>query len=236
MTRRRLLTVIAGWSAAVVLVWLVRMRPTGSRPLSRTEPIPASPSTTAVAGGVPDPSRTTTVMAQPTPTSSKDRARDPLWDALLTAAEVGPDFRSEDPPPDAALESGRIYRGAGGRVFLSISITAHPSTSAQEAAADEVNAPPDPGAFQEHLAESMQWGPPFTPTGFGDDAVAYRQTGVWAGGLPFVGWLVIWNDHGLQVRLGGFAIQLPATEGQPAFDGIVTAERQRDKLRATLPP
>ncbi|MBI2761238.1 MAG: hypothetical protein HYX51_07425 [Chloroflexi bacterium] len=114
-----------------------------------------------------------------------------------------------------------------------ITLDPHPKislTEAKETLARSVNEPPDPfwGLSTQEPLEA------FAPDGFGDGAVAHRLAGLVGGGIPYLGILVIWQEGVVQAMLWTFSGPPPASGEPPAPDGMLLAERQRDKLRAVL--
>lgn len=160
--------------------------------------------------------------------------------AILTEEELGPEFSMVDLGAQSSSEYKRIYGAIvdEARVFVDIVLLTQATTSAAEAAYVRLNPPPpDPDEDVEPLFPStnVQIGQPFTPTGFGNDAIAYPFTSTQLGGAPLVALLVIWNDRGVQATVDCTnALEAPG-RGRLTFDTLSVAERQRDKIRAVLP-
>lgn len=174
---------------------------------------------------------------------------DQLQATILTAEEIGPrweDYRSdwqvEEPGVPGGTRCGRLLLGEvdDGLVVAVVELLTHPTTTPAEAVeADMRRRPPPASAWPPgvHVGDAMvsvEMEPPFTPTEFGDDAVAVRATGVNIDDYPAATLLAVWNDGGVQAKVGTVNYAPPPLSGRLTFDGLRLAERQRDKLRIAL--
>jgi hypothetical protein len=164
-----------------------------------------------------------------------------LRDALLSAEEVAAWsrdfvlFDDDDTAADAPNPSRAFMRRPHllrlGLVVIMLEV--QPATSLADLAQTVVDSslePPDP--FFGHETHEIEQS--FTPDGFGDGAVAFRVGGLASGGRPYTGVIVLWEEGAVQAKLIT-SVVLPAGPGEPLDpDGMLLAERQRDKLRGAL--